>query len=83
MAIDVILCIGPTTCTTVGLVCFVLPSCCTTGAGDPIGVRLYAELLPTIDTTPASQTLLSPFGRAATSKLWPIRHWGGSANSNP
>ena len=40
-----------------------------------------ASLLPTIGTLPAPHTFLNSFLRA-TSKLWPIRHWGGEVTSN-
>ena len=43
----------------------------------------YASSLPTVGTSPAPHTFVNSFGRAAKSKVWPIRHWGGNANSNP
>ena len=33
-----ILCIDPTTCTIACVVCFVLPSCCTTAGGEPVAL---------------------------------------------
>ena len=32
---------------------------------------------------PAPHEFFNSFGRAAKSKLRPIRHWGGEVNSNP
>ena len=35
------------------------------------------------DTIHAPHAFNYSFGRAAKSKVWPIRHWGGGVNSNP
>ena len=45
--------------------------------------KIPGTRLLTIDTIPAPHTFLNSVGRAANSKLWPIRHWGGEANPIP
>ena len=39
--------------------------------------------VPKLGPIPAPHTFHSLFGRTAESRVWPIRHWGGEAHSNP
>ena len=73
------------------VVCFVLPSCCTTAGSDPITlyycrIHPYTAWLRTINRyciVYLHITFLRSFGRPAKYKLWSTRHWGGEAHPNP
>ena len=71
------------------MVCFVLPSCCTTAGQwsccSSVLPNTIAHCMVTYDgwvlySVPAPHTLLRSFGRHTKQYLWPIRHWGGQAH---
>lgn len=39
--------------------------------------------LPALDPIPVPLKLCNSFGRTAKPGVWPIRHWGGGAQSSP
>ena len=70
------------------VVCFVLPSCCSTAGSDPIVIlpNTFVHCVVTYNrycSVPSPHKFLRWVGRPAKYKLWPIRHWGGEADPIP